>query len=64
MSVSFPKAGVLLLDKSDLSNPKRDPFFGCFLFHIRFLSEDTVRLILQQVRENAKDTARKRTIKR
>ena len=59
MSVSFPKAGVLLLDESDLSDHKCDPFFGCFLFHIRFLSEDTVRLILQQVCENAKDTARK-----
>jgi hypothetical protein len=59
MAVPFPKAEVLLLDKSDLSNPKCAPFFGCFLFHIRFISEDTVRLILQQVCENAKDTARK-----
>ena len=64
MAVPFPKAGVLLLDKSDLSDHECDPFFGCFLFAIRFLSEETVRLILQQVRENAKDAACKRTIKR
>jgi hypothetical protein len=60
MSVPFPKAGVLLLDESGLSDHECDPFFGCFLFRIRLLSEETARIILQQVRENAKDATCKR----
>ncbi len=64
MTVAFPKAGVLLLDESELSDHGCDPFFGCFLFHNQFLSEETARIMLQQVRENAKDATRKRTIKR
>jgi hypothetical protein len=50
----------LLLDESDLFDHECEPFLGCFLFNNRFLSEETARIILQQVRENANDATRKR----
>jgi len=39
-------------------------FSAASSFHIRFLSKETARIILKQIRENAKDATRKRTIKR